>query len=37
MFTGLGLGGSAGLAAGIICILSIIPTVLLQWKGKAWR
>lgn len=36
-FTNLGLYGTAGLAAGLMVAFSIIPTLLLQWKGSAWR
>lgn len=36
MFTGAGLRGSAGIVTGLIIVLSLLPTVLLQWKGQAW-
>lgn len=36
MFTGAGLRGSAGITAGLIVVLSLLPTILLQWKGQSW-
>jgi hypothetical protein len=37
MFTNLGLRGSAGLMVGIIVVVSILPTVFIQWKGRLIR
>jgi hypothetical protein len=37
MFTNVGLYGSAGIAAGLMVGVSILPTILLQWKGKNWH
>jgi hypothetical protein len=37
MFTNVGLYGSAGIAVALIVGVSIIPTILVQWKGKNWR
>ncbi|KAJ9268914.1 hypothetical protein DTO212C5_5115 [Paecilomyces variotii] len=33
MFTNLGLRGSAGLIAGLVAVVSVLPIMLLQWKG----
>lgn len=37
MFINIGLLGSAGVAVALMVGVSIIPTILLQWKGKDWR
>jgi len=37
MFASLGDAGSAGLIVGIIFVVSVLPIVLLQWKGPQWR
>jgi hypothetical protein len=37
MFTNIGLLGSTGVAVALMVGVSIVPTVLLQWKGKNWR
>lgn len=37
MFNNIGLTGSTGVAVALLVGVSIIPTVLLQWKGAAWR
>jgi hypothetical protein len=37
MFSRLGLSGSAGLMVGIIIVFSILPTILIQWKGRGIR
>lgn len=37
MFTNVGLYGSAGIAAALMIAFSVIPTILLQWKGQAFR
>lgn len=37
MFSSLGYRGSAGLMVGIIIMVSIAPTVYIQWKGRGIR
>lgn len=37
MFTAVGLSNSSAIVAGLVIGLSIIPTVLLQIRGRAWR
>lgn len=37
MFTNLGLRGSAGLIAGLVAVVSVLPIMLLQWKGASRR
>lgn len=37
MFTNVGLAGSAGIASALMFGVSIVPTIFLQWKGKALR
>jgi hypothetical protein len=37
MFSEVGLRASAGIVAILVVVVSIIPTILLQWKGKSWR
>ena len=37
MFANAGFGGSAGISAGLIAGVSILPTLLLQFKSKALR
>lgn len=37
MFANVGLANSSAIVAGLIIALSIIPTVLLQWRGQRWR
>lgn len=37
MFDGVGLSNSSAIVAALIVMLSIVPTVLLQWRGQAWR
>ncbi|KAJ5833010.1 hypothetical protein N7474_001321 [Penicillium riverlandense] len=33
----LGLGGSAGLQAGLVLVVSVLPIVFIQWAGARWR
>ena len=37
MFENVGVAPSAGIACGLMAAISVIPTILLQWKGKLWR
>ncbi|KAK4548426.1 hypothetical protein LTR36_009336 [Oleoguttula mirabilis] len=37
MFTNVGLYGSAGIAAAMMIVFSILPTIFLQWKGQGLR
>lgn len=37
MFTNTGLSGSAGIMIGIVVVVSIIPTLFIQWKGGKIR
>ncbi len=37
MFASLGDAGSAGLMVGIVFVVSVLPVILLQWKGQQWR
>ena len=37
MFASAGFVGSAGICAGLIAGVSILPTLLLQFRGKALR
>jgi hypothetical protein len=37
MIANAGFAGSTGIAAALIVACSIIPTMLLQWKGAAWH
>ena len=37
MFTNIGLLGSAGLATGLMVAVSLLSTVVLQWKGQSLR
>ncbi|KAK4508086.1 hypothetical protein PRZ48_001824 [Zasmidium cellare] len=37
MLSSLGGSGSGGLMAGIVFVVSIIPVVIVQWKGQQWR
>jgi len=37
MFDNVGLYGSAGIAAGLIVAVSLVPTMILQWKGQNFR
>ncbi|KXT09188.1 hypothetical protein AC579_429 [Pseudocercospora musae] len=37
MLASLGGSGSGGLMAGLIFVLSLVPIVVLQWRGAKWR
>lgn len=37
MFANVGLVSSAGIAVALIVGVSILPTILVQWKGQNWR
>ena len=37
MFTSVGLSNSAGIVTVLVVGVSVIPTLLLQWQGQAWR
>ena len=37
MFTNVGWGGGAGIAVALMVTVSVIPTLLLQWRGASWR
>ncbi|KAI1123339.1 major facilitator superfamily domain-containing protein [Nemania abortiva] len=37
MLANVGLVGSTGVATALVVGGSVLPTVLLQWKGKAWK
>lgn len=34
MFENVGWGGGAGIAVGLMVAVSIIPTMVLQWRGS---
>ncbi|KUI69343.1 hypothetical protein VM1G_05060 [Cytospora mali] len=37
IITGLGYGATAGIASAMLIVVSVIPTLIVQWKGRAWR
>ncbi|KAF1988400.1 MFS general substrate transporter [Aulographum hederae CBS 113979] len=37
MFANVGVANSSGVATVMIIVVSIVPTILLQWKGTSWR
>lgn len=37
MFENVGFYGSTGIATALTVGVSVIPTILLQWKGCTWR
>lgn len=37
MFENVGWAGGAGIAVGMIIAVSVIPTILVQWRGALWR
>ena len=37
MFETVGWAGGAGITIALIVAVSIIPTILVQWRGAAWR
>jgi hypothetical protein len=37
MFKSLGYSGSGGLMVGIVVVFAVLPTMLLQWRGRTIR
>lgn len=37
MLSSLGLGGSAGLMCGLVVVVSILPIMFIQWRGRSLR
>ncbi|RMJ27490.1 hypothetical protein PHISP_01619 [Aspergillus sp. HF37] len=37
MFENVGWGGGAGIAVGLMVAASVLPTMVLQWRGSGWR
>ncbi|KAJ5357715.1 Major facilitator superfamily domain general substrate transporter [Penicillium brevicompactum] len=37
MFENVGIAPSAGIGSAMVVVVSVIPTIFLQWKGQAWR
>jgi hypothetical protein len=37
MFETVGWGGGAGIAAALMVTVSVIPTVILQFRGSKWH
>ncbi|CAG8930050.1 unnamed protein product [Penicillium salamii] len=37
MFEKAGWAGGAGIATGLIVVVSVIPTIIVQWRGAGWR
>jgi hypothetical protein len=37
MFENVGWAGGAGIAIALMVAVSIIPTMLLQWRGAKWH
>lgn len=37
MFETVGWGGGAGIAVALMVGVSVIPTIVLQWRGPNWR
>jgi hypothetical protein len=37
MFTSVGVAASSGVVAALIVGVSILPTMLVQWRGQKWR
>lgn len=37
MFENVGIAPSAGIGSAMVVVVSVIPTIFLQWKGRAWR
>jgi hypothetical protein len=37
MIANVGLNGSAGIVTALMVAISVIPTILLQWRGSRWR
>lgn len=37
MFASVGVAASSGVGAALIVGVSVIPTMLVHWKGPSWR
>jgi hypothetical protein len=37
MFDNVGVAKSAGVAAALLVGVSLLPTMVLQWRGSTWR
>lgn len=37
MFASVGVAASSGIGAGLMVGVSVIPTLLVHWKGRSWR
>jgi hypothetical protein len=37
MFENVGIAPSAGIGSALVVVVSVIPTIFLQWKGRGWR
>lgn len=37
MFDNVGVANSAGIAAALLVAVSLVPTMILQWRGAIWR
>ena len=37
MFENVGIAPSAGIGCGMVVAVSVIPTILLHWRGLVWR
>lgn len=37
MFENVGIAPSAGIGSALVVAVSVIPTILLHWKGRVWR
>lgn len=37
MFENCGWAGGAGIAVALMVGVSVVPTMLVQWRGLAWR
>ena len=37
MFENVGVAGSSGVCVALIVVISVIPTIVVQWKGASLR
>ena len=37
MFENVGIAASSGIGCGLVVGISVLPTILLQWRGRHWR
>lgn len=37
MFENVGFYGGAGIATALLVVVSVVPTMILQWRGYGWR